>query len=491
MREPRVALPAVLDRPVRMASVPSYLRDVFERLPVSLGLEADLPEDPASIPLAARQILKLSLQAPGLRLERLSLHAGPVPARIRVHREARWCELGADVLSQGIIATARRVLGEMLDKEHFARVVEAFAFQSSNLEVLRTLTHHMLRASELDQALYVMLSGITSGEALGFNRVALFLPDEERGRFIGSKAIGPADADEAHRIWEAVAYESQTIEQQIEACAQQNFDTRFQQYVRTLSVTVSGEVAEACEQPGPLLFTRKRLENASLEEQLSPGGEVVLAAIQMHGKRRGLVFADNLYSGAQVSGEQMRFMRFYIDQIALIWENLALLNRVEAMARQDALTGVLNRRALEARLEEEHRRCLMTNEACALLVIDLDWFKDLNDTQGHQAGDEALRAVSGLLRASLRPTDAVARFGGDEFVVVLPGCQRDAASRIAARIGEQARGKGLSLSVGVASWPEDCPEPGALLATADANLYTAKRAGRGRACGGAHWMVTF
>jgi diguanylate cyclase (GGDEF)-like protein len=490
MSEPRAALPAVLDRPVRMASVPTYLRDVFERLPVPLGLEADLPEEPASIPLAARQFLKLSLQAPGLRLERLSLHAGPVPARIRVHRDARWCELGADVLSQGIIETARRVLGEMLDKEHFAQVVEAFAFQSSNLEVLRTLTHHMLRASELDQALYVMLSGITSGEALGFNRVALFLPDEERGRFIGSKAIGPADADEAHRIWEAVEYESQTIEQQIEACAQQNFDTRFQQYVRTLSLPLSGEVAEACEQPGPLLFRRERLENATLE-QLSPGNEFVLAALQMHGRRRGLVFADNVYSGAQVSGEQMRFMRFYIDQLALIWENLALLNRVEAMARQDALTGVLNRRALEARLEEERQRCLTTNEACALLVIDLDWFKDLNDTRGHQAGDEALRAVSGLLRASLRPTDAVARFGGDEFVVVLPGCQRDAASRIAARIGEQARAQGLSLSVGVASWPEDCPEPGALLATADAHLYTAKRAGRGRACAGANQIVTF
>ncbi len=490
MSESRAALPAVLDRPVRMASVPSYLRDVFDHLPVPLSLDADLPADPASIPLTARQFLKLALHAPALRLERLSFHSDGQPARVIVRRGSRRCELGDHELSQGILETARWVLGEMLDKEHFALVLEAFAFQSSNLEVLRSLTHHMLRASDLDQALYVMLSGITSGEALGFNRVALFLHDEVRARFVGSKAIGPADADEAHRIWEAIEYESQTIEQQIEACAQRNFDTRFQQYVQTLELTESHEVAEACAAPGPLLFTRERLENASLE-RLSPAGQFVLAVIQLHGRRRGLIFADNLYSGSSVSAGQMRFIRFYIDQIALIWENLALLHRVEAMARQDALTGTLNRRALEARLEQERQRCLMTNEACALMVIDLDWFKNLNDTLGHQAGDEALREVSALLRSSLRPTDAVARFGGDEFVVVLPGCQRDAAAGIATRIGQQARAKGLSLSVGVASWPEDCPDPSALLATADANLYAAKRAGRGRVCVGAGQIAAF
>lgn len=161
-------------------------------------------------------------------------------------------------------------------------------------------------------------------------------------------------------------------------------------------------MAEAWGAPGPLLFTRERPEHEGLA-RLTPARQFVLAVIQMHGRRRGLSFADNVYSGAQVPAEQLRFMRFYIDQLALIWENLALLGRVEAMARQDALTGVLNRRALEARLAEVQRRCLETREPCAVLVIDLDRFKQLNDTLGHQAGDEALREVGSLLRESLRP----------------------------------------------------------------------------------------
>ncbi len=99
--------------------------------------------------------------------------------------------------------------------------------------------------------------------------------------------------------------------------------------------------------------------------------------------------------------------------------------------------------------------------------------------------------MGSLLRDSLRPTDAVARFGGDEFVVLLPGCRRDTAAAVASRIGQQARAQGLSLSIGVASWPEDCPQPSALLATADSHLYAAKRAGRGRACLGSEQVIVF
>ncbi|HEX8698857.1 MAG TPA: GGDEF domain-containing protein, partial [Myxococcaceae bacterium] len=367
MSEDRVVLPEVLDRPVRMASVPAYLRDVFEHLPVPLVMEADVPEDPGTVPLAARQLLKLTLLVPRLRLERLTLQPNGQAPRIVIKGPQRQCVLSGTELAQGVTEAARCVLGELLDKEHFARVLEVFAFQSSNLEALRTLTHHLLRASDIDQALYIMLSGITSGQALGFNRVALFLQEPEQGGFVGSKALGPADEDEARLLREANESESKTIEQQIEDCARRNFDTRFQQHVQTLRLPESDEVAEAVAASGPVLFNQERPVNAELA-RLSPGKQYTLAAIQTHDKRRGLIFADNLYGGTPVSPEQLHFLSFYIDQTALIWGNLSLMNRAQVMADQDALTGLLNRRALELRLEESRRHCLATNEPCALMV---------------------------------------------------------------------------------------------------------------------------
>jgi len=473
-----------------MASVPAYLRDVFEHLPVPLVMEADVPEDPAALPLAVRQLLKLTLLSPSLRLGRLTPQPSGQPTRIVIKGQQRQCELSAEQLSHGLEDAARRVLGELLDKEHFARVLEVFAFQSSNLEALRTLTHYLLRASDIDQALYIMLSGITSGEALGFNRVALFLQDPEQGGFVGSKAVGPADADEAHRIWEAIEYESKTIEQQIEDCASRSFDTPFQQHVRTLRLTDSAEVAQALAAPGPVLFDQERPVNEVLA-QLKPARQYTLAAIQTHDKRRGLIFADNVYSGTPVSPEQLHFLSFYIDQTALIWGNLSLMNRAQVMADQDTLTGLLNRRALDLRLEEMCRHSQATNEPCALMALDVDLFKEINDTRGHEAGDEVLKDVSKVLLDSLRPSDTVARIGGDEFVVLLPGCQRGTAAAIAARIGQRARARGLSVSLGTVSWPEDCQESSALMSMADANLYKAKRAGRGRACVGVNQVIIF
>lgn len=490
MSEDRVVLPEVLDRPVRMASVPSYLRELFEHLPVPLAMEADVPEDPAALPLAVRQLLKLTLLSPSLRLERLTLHANGQPARVVIKGGQRKCELRAEQLSQGLATAARRVLGELLDEEHFARVLQVLAFQSSNLEALRTLTHHLLRASDVDQALYLMLTGITSGEALGFNRVALFLQEPDTGGFVGSKAVGPADAEEAHRVREAIEYEPKTIEQQIEDCTRRSFDTPFQQHVRTLRLTESGEVAEALAAPGPVLFEQERPVNEVLA-RLSPARQYTLAAIQTHDKRRGLIFADNLDSGAPVPPEQLHLLRLYIDQTALIWGNLSMMNRAQVLADQDALTGLLNRRALDLRLEEMRRNSQATNEPCALMVLDVDLFKEINDTRGHSAGDEVLKDVSKVLMDSLRPSDTVARIGGDEFAVLLPGCQRGTAAAIAARIGQRARARGLSLSLGTVSWPEDCQESSALMSMADANLYKAKQSGRGRACVGVNQVIIF
>jgi diguanylate cyclase (GGDEF)-like protein len=167
-----------------------------------------------------------------------------------------------------------------------------------------------------------------------------------------------------------------------------------------------------------------------------------------------------------------------------------LRNEVADLALLDDLTGVANRRHLLQRLTEECARSERSGQPFALLVIDLDGFKRVNDTNGHAAGDACLRHFTLMAQTRLRPGDMLARSGGDEFCVVLPAatlregamiarrmleaCREDAAARAGAAIP-------ISLSIGIAQWTMEigvCPDR--LMAAADHALYAAKNEGKNR-----------
>lgn len=161
-------------------------------------------------------------------------------------------------------------------------------------------------------------------------------------------------------------------------------------------------------------------------------------------------------------------------------------DRLRRLAVTDALTGLLNRRFFSQRLGEELARARRYETPLSLLIVDLDWLKSINDGQGHEAGDRAIRAVASTLEASLRATDIVARYAGDEFAALLPQTTAAEALGLASRINAQVRelfygpeGGPLSVSIGVSDLDgaED-EHPESLFAAADDALYAAKAAGR-------------
>jgi diguanylate cyclase (GGDEF)-like protein len=143
------------------------------------------------------------------------------------------------------------------------------------------------------------------------------------------------------------------------------------------------------------------------------------------------------------------------------------------------LTGLLNRRAFLERLQEETRRAARHPAPLSLLLLDVDHLKELNDDGGHDAGDAALIAVAAAIQISCRSIDVGARWGGDEFTVLLPSTSKDDARAVAERIQETLRARGTTVSVGISSAVPDRPSTD-LLSAADASLYEAKRAGRDR-----------
>ena len=163
--------------------------------------------------------------------------------------------------------------------------------------------------------------------------------------------------------------------------------------------------------------------------------------------------------------------------------------QLEELLVTDPLTGISNRRHLMEKLENETRRSRRSKKAFAILMADVDRFKKFNDTHGHFAGDEALKAVAEVLQQEMREIDHVARYGGEEFLVMLPDTDIDgavkAAERIRERVAERTVAVGkksvtVTLSVGAAEFPSDGDSPESLIVSADAALYQAKRRGRDR-----------
>ena len=174
---------------------------------------------------------------------------------------------------------------------------------------------------------------------------------------------------------------------------------------------------------------------------------------------------------------------------ALHLEHSREFGRLRDRADRDALTGLLNRRGFEAAFAGERQRFERYGHALALLLLDIDLFKGINDEHGHEAGDEVLRVVAGVLRNAIRDVDVPARHGGEEFVVLLPETPLAAARDVAERIRTAVAGAHVAagsaiipvrISVGVSACPELVASPGELIASADGALYEAKRAGRDR-----------
>ena len=160
-----------------------------------------------------------------------------------------------------------------------------------------------------------------------------------------------------------------------------------------------------------------------------------------------------------------------------------LVQRTRSMAQTDGLTGLRNHVTFWTMLHAEHGRMVRYGSHYSVLLIDLDHFKQLNDTHGHRIGDEVLRGIGALLRRCARSTDVVARYGGEEFALLLTETTRDEAITVAERIRAELRATALrvavTVSIGVAASRDGfAASPEEIVNAADAALYRAKRAGR-------------
>ncbi len=212
----------------------------------------------------------------------------------------------------------------------------------------------------------------------------------------------------------------------------------------------------------------------------------------------GVLLADRQegFSEGAISEDELPILSVFANQAGMAIENARLYNQIEELAVTDSLTNLNNRRFFaEAYLGELSRldRYERHEQVLSLIMIDVDHFKNYNDTSGHQAGDQVLIELGQILKGTLRKVDVVARYGGEEFIIMLPVTDKKKAMMLAERLrvavesfpfefgDKQPLGR-VTISAGVATFGEDGMTEKDLIAAADEQLYRAKQAGRNRIC---------
>lgn len=231
----------------------------------------------------------------------------------------------------------------------------------------------------------------------------------------------------------------------------------------------------------------ERMPVLVLDEETSRSASILIVALRTGNVNLGALVLTGRPGTFDAAAQ--RVLTILANQVAGALWALQETENAQVEARHDVLTGLQNRRAFVDDLERTAAVESRRGGRFALLALDIDHFKRLNDTFGHPAGDAALQNTARLLKGQLRRGDLAARIGGEEFAVLLAGADEPAAGQIAERIRADVEGGHLvfggarlsvTVSLGLAVWPDQTPDPAELMALADRALYAAKQGGRNR-----------
>jgi len=343
-------------------------------------------------------------------------------------------------------------------------------------------------AVQFEHTCYALLTGVTAGVGLGLNRAMLFLVDPgDRSILKGSAAVGPEDGGEAERVWGEIEASAPDLEALFEAGLRQlESPGRLDRAVRATRVDTPGD--------SPVALALRRGMTVTRTGSDDLGGLLHLPTsicAPLRGRRaiHGVLYGDSCFTGESLDPARELVFGLLAANAGRAMESAMAYEQAAREAKTDSLTGLGNHGSLMSDMGAAARAALESGRAVALVMLDLDDFKNINDTLGHLAGDALLAEVSRRIGRILRHGDRAYRYGGDEFAVLLEETDGEEGLSIAERIVEEIStrpfdvgGNGhvcCTCSAGVASMPPEA-DGATLVAAADSALLGAKGEGKHR-----------
>jgi diguanylate cyclase (GGDEF)-like protein len=364
------------------------------------------------------------------------------------------------------------------------------------LASLYEISNAMQSSLELNHVLFIILTAVTSHTGLGFNRAILFLFNDQERCLEPKMAIGPESGEHAEKIWKYIDDSHQHLNDLIEKERAQNHISPSSLYdsVKHLKISMDKDetnlLNNAMHEGKAIHILPDEIDQYRSDPLLSTfkTNELIIMPLKAKDKVNGLIVADNLYTQKNISDKELKMFTMLANQAGLAIENAQLYEMVKHRSHTDSLTNLWNHGFFQSQLSNEIERAQASQQPLSLLLLDMDNFKSLNDTYGHQNGDIVLIETGKILKESSRNIDYPCRYGGEEFAVILTQSNEEQAYAVAERIRLRIENHqfpqfhlydklAVTVSIGIATF-NDSQKKEDLIQQADKAMYHAKFNGK-------------
>ena len=389
-----------------------------------------------------------------------------------------WVPLGVGDELTGLVTIGNRDNKKSFDEadRYYLQQLSAHAIVCIN--TCRLYEKHQREKEDLDKTLQNLSLLYSIGKAMNY------ISDlKNLLQYILSKAIEVTFAEKGSLM----LYDMETDQLNIRVLAGMQ-DTAFQEKVNNNEIAcrsfkpgegIAGRVYVTAK---PIVVNNIKEDDVFIDSEKSYVQSIVCIPMVVYKDVIGVINVTNKRHGKAFTDEDVEMLKAVADQAAVAINKAQLWD----MAVTDSLTGLYVRRYFLVKLQEELHRAERYDNILSVVMADLDHFKNINDTYGHDAGDRVLKAIGKFLQKNIRDVDMVARYGGEEFVLMIPEAANDAAHILSERLRKQMSQlkieqiPPITISLGIATYPYDGSDMEDLIKKADAAMYAAKKAGRNR-----------
>jgi diguanylate cyclase (GGDEF)-like protein len=387
-----------------------------------------------------------------------------------------WVPLGIGAELTGLVTIGSRKNDQPFDDadRYFLQQLSAHAVVCFN--TCRLYEKRQKEKEDLDKTIQNLSLLYSIGKAMNY------ISDlKNLLQFILSQAIEVTSAEKGSLM----LYDLETDQLNIRVLAGME-DTAFQEKVNNSEIEcrsfkpgegIAGRVYMTAK---PIVVNNIKEDDVFIDSEKSYVRSIACIPMIVYSDVIGVINVTNKRHGKDFTDEDVKMLKAVADQAAVAINKAQLWD----MAVTDSLTGLYVRRYFMVKLHEELHRAQRYNNILSIVMADLDRFKNINDTYGHDAGDRVLKAIGKFLLQNVRDVDVVARYGGEEFVIMIPEAANDAAHILSERLRKNLSElkfenlPSVTVSLGIATFPHDGTDPEDLIKKADAAMYAAKRAGR-------------